>query len=69
MLLTLTNPVESITHVTLAACAEEDLDNINSTARVFNYFIFLFVEINGSQKKHQVNTLYCPTYYLKHNKI
>lgn len=37
MLLTLTNPVESITHVTLAACEEEDPDAVNSTARVFNH--------------------------------
>lgn len=36
MLLTLTNPVESITHVTLAACEEDDPDDINSTAKVFN---------------------------------
>ncbi len=35
MLLTLTNPVENITHVTLAACEEEDPDDINSTAKVF----------------------------------
>ncbi|XP_029703671.1 dynactin subunit 4 isoform X1 [Takifugu rubripes] len=34
VLLTLTNPVESITHVTLAACEEEDPDTINSTARI-----------------------------------
>lgn len=37
MLLTLTNPVESITHVTLAACEEEDPDAVNSTARVLNH--------------------------------
>lgn len=37
VLLTLTNPVESITHVTLAACEEEDPDAINSTAKVFNH--------------------------------
>lgn len=36
MLLTLTNPVESITHVTLAASEEDDPDDINSTAKVFN---------------------------------
>ncbi|KAG7241849.1 hypothetical protein INR49_024819 [Caranx melampygus] len=34
VLLTLTNPVENITHVTLAACEEEDPDDINSTAKV-----------------------------------
>ncbi|TNM98795.1 hypothetical protein fugu_013359 [Takifugu bimaculatus] len=34
VLLTLTNPVESITHVTLAACEDEDPDTINSTARI-----------------------------------
>lgn len=46
MLLTLTNPVESITHVTLAACEEEDPDDINSTARVFDYTLaFLFDEM------------------------
>lgn len=37
VLLTLTNPVESITHVTLAACEEEDPDAVNSTARVLNH--------------------------------
>lgn len=36
MLLTLTNPVENITHVTLSACEEEDPDDINSTAKVFH---------------------------------
>lgn len=35
MLLTLTNPVESVTHVTLAACEEDDPDNMNSTSKVF----------------------------------
>lgn len=35
MLLTLTNPVENITHVSLAACEEDDPDDINSTAKVF----------------------------------
>uniref|UniRef100_A0A671U419 Dynactin subunit 4 n=1 Tax=Sparus aurata TaxID=8175 RepID=A0A671U419_SPAAU len=34
VLLTLTNPVENITHVTLSACEEEDPDDINSTAKV-----------------------------------
>lgn len=34
MLLTLTNPVESVTHVTLAACEEDDPDNMNSTSKV-----------------------------------
>lgn len=34
MLLTLTNPVENVTHVTLASCDEEDPDDINSTAKV-----------------------------------
>lgn len=69
MLLTLTNPVENVTHVTLAACEEEDPDDINSTAKVFNYtFSFLFVEINCSHGKFQVvdiyctNTHYCPNY-------
>lgn len=37
VLLTLTNPVESITHVTLAACEEGDPDDINGTAKVFLY--------------------------------
>lgn len=37
VLLTLTNPVESITHVTLAACEEEDPDAVNSTARVLSH--------------------------------
>lgn len=36
VLLTLTNPVESITHVTLAACEDDDPDAVNSTARVLN---------------------------------
>uniref|UniRef100_A0A8C5HUT9 Dynactin subunit 4 n=1 Tax=Gouania willdenowi TaxID=441366 RepID=A0A8C5HUT9_GOUWI len=34
VLLTLTNPVENITHVTLSASNEEDPDDINSTAEV-----------------------------------
>uniref|UniRef100_H3C3W5 Dynactin subunit 4 n=1 Tax=Tetraodon nigroviridis TaxID=99883 RepID=H3C3W5_TETNG len=34
VLLTLTNPVESITHVTLAACEDDDPDAVNSTARI-----------------------------------
>ncbi|KAK2490681.1 hypothetical protein MC885_017240 [Smutsia gigantea] len=34
VLLTLTNPVESLTHVTLLECEEGDPDNINSTAKV-----------------------------------
>lgn len=34
MLLTLTNPVENITHVSLAACEEDDPDDINRTAQV-----------------------------------
>uniref|UniRef100_A0A8C2X1E7 Dynactin subunit 4 n=1 Tax=Cyclopterus lumpus TaxID=8103 RepID=A0A8C2X1E7_CYCLU len=34
VLLTLTNPVENITHVTLAACEDEDPDDINSTAKI-----------------------------------
>lgn len=38
MLLTLTNPVENITHVTLASCEEEDPDDINSTAKVCHVF-------------------------------
>ncbi|XP_018600699.1 dynactin subunit 4 isoform X2 [Scleropages formosus] len=34
VLLTLTNPVENVTCVTLVPCEEGDLDNINSTAKV-----------------------------------
>ncbi|CAL1613942.1 unnamed protein product [Knipowitschia caucasica] len=34
VLLTLTNPVENVTRVTLAPCEEEDPDDINSTAKV-----------------------------------
>ncbi|XP_030185104.1 dynactin subunit 4 isoform X2 [Lynx canadensis] len=34
VLLTLTNPVENLTHVTLVECEEGDPDNINSTAKV-----------------------------------
>uniref|UniRef100_A0AAY5KDJ5 Dynactin subunit 4 n=2 Tax=Esox lucius TaxID=8010 RepID=A0AAY5KDJ5_ESOLU len=34
VLLTLTNPVENITHVTLVACEEGDPEDINSTAKV-----------------------------------
>uniref|UniRef100_A0A8C2J5P6 Dynactin subunit 4 n=1 Tax=Cyprinus carpio TaxID=7962 RepID=A0A8C2J5P6_CYPCA len=34
VLLTLTNPVENITHVSLYTCEEEDPDDINSTAKV-----------------------------------
>uniref|UniRef100_A0AAQ4PX76 Dynactin subunit 4 n=1 Tax=Gasterosteus aculeatus aculeatus TaxID=481459 RepID=A0AAQ4PX76_GASAC len=34
VLLTLTNPVENITHVTLAPCEDDDPDDINSTAKV-----------------------------------
>ncbi|XP_077465074.1 dynactin subunit 4 isoform X1 [Stigmatopora argus] len=34
VLLTLTNPVENVTHVTLVSCDEEDPDDINSTAEV-----------------------------------
>lgn len=34
VLLTLTNPVENLTHVTLLECDEGDPDNINSTAKV-----------------------------------
>ncbi|XP_062841268.1 dynactin subunit 4 isoform X2 [Trichomycterus rosablanca] len=34
VLLTLTNPVESITHVSLFTCEEGDSDDINSTAKV-----------------------------------
>ncbi|OBS75145.1 hypothetical protein A6R68_14294, partial [Neotoma lepida] len=33
VLLTLTNPVENLTHVTLLECEEGDPDNINSTAK------------------------------------
>lgn len=32
--MTLTNPVENLTHVTLLECEEGDPDNINSTAKV-----------------------------------
>lgn len=35
VLLTLTNPVENVTHVTLLECEEGDPDNINSTAKVW----------------------------------
>lgn len=34
VLLTLTNPVENITHVSLYTCEEEDPDDINSNAKV-----------------------------------
>uniref|UniRef100_A0A8C6MJA1 Dynactin subunit 4 n=1 Tax=Nothobranchius furzeri TaxID=105023 RepID=A0A8C6MJA1_NOTFU len=34
VLLTVTNPVENITHLTLAPCEEGDPDDINSTAKV-----------------------------------
>ncbi|XP_051930914.1 dynactin subunit 4 isoform X1 [Hippocampus zosterae] len=34
VLLTLTNPVENVTHVTLVSCDEEDPDDIHSTAEV-----------------------------------
>lgn len=34
VLLTLTNPVENLTHVTLLECEEGDPDDINSTAKV-----------------------------------
>ncbi|XP_036379515.1 dynactin subunit 4 isoform X1 [Megalops cyprinoides] len=34
VLLTLTNPVESVTHVTLVGCEEGDQEDINSTAKV-----------------------------------
>lgn len=34
VLLTLTNPVENLTHVTLKECEEGDPDDINSTAKV-----------------------------------
>ncbi|MGH0180800.1 UNVERIFIED_CONTAM: hypothetical protein FKN15_005029 [Acipenser sinensis] len=34
VLLTLTNPVENITHVTLRPCEEGDQDDLNSTATV-----------------------------------
>uniref|UniRef100_A0A1A8G1L0 Dynactin subunit 4 n=4 Tax=Nothobranchius korthausae TaxID=1143690 RepID=A0A1A8G1L0_9TELE len=34
VLLTVTNPVENITHLTLASCEEGDPDDINSTAKV-----------------------------------
>uniref|UniRef100_A0A672GM65 Dynactin subunit 4 n=1 Tax=Salarias fasciatus TaxID=181472 RepID=A0A672GM65_SALFA len=34
VLLTLTNPVENVTHVTLTACEEGDPDDVNSTAKV-----------------------------------
>ncbi|XP_063046207.1 dynactin subunit 4 isoform X2 [Engraulis encrasicolus] len=34
VLLTLTNPVEHVTHVTLMACEEGDPDDVNSTAKV-----------------------------------
>ncbi|XP_023370252.1 dynactin subunit 4 [Otolemur garnettii] len=34
VLLTLTNPVENLTHVTLLECEEGDPDNVNSTAKV-----------------------------------
>lgn len=44
MLLTLTNPVENITHVTLAACEEDDPDDINSTAKVFHSLSSIFYE-------------------------
>lgn len=50
VLLTLTNPVENITHVTLLECEEGDPDNINSTAKVshppaspFQGFPLLFI--------------------------
>jgi len=34
VLLTLTNPVENITRVTLSACEDDDPDDLNSTAKV-----------------------------------
>ena len=34
VLLTLTNPVENVTHVTLVGCEEGDQDDINTTAKV-----------------------------------
>ncbi|XP_008418187.1 dynactin subunit 4 isoform X1 [Poecilia reticulata] len=34
VLLTLTNPVENITHVTLAVCEDDDPDDVNSTSKV-----------------------------------
>lgn len=45
MLLTLTNPVENITRVSLTACEENDPDEINSTAKVF-YLFFLTASID-----------------------
>ncbi|XP_056294761.1 dynactin subunit 4 isoform X1 [Pseudoliparis swirei] len=35
VLLTLTNPVENITRVTLSACEDDDPDDLNSTAKIF----------------------------------
>lgn len=43
VLLTLTNPVENVTHVTLASCDEEDPDDINSTAKVFNEMLSCYL--------------------------
>lgn len=44
MLLTLTNPVESITHVSLFTCEERDPDDINSTAKVHTHAPLLLVD-------------------------
>lgn len=41
VLLTLTNPVENLTHVTLVECEEGDPDNINSTAKVGAFCLIL----------------------------
>lgn len=49
MLLTLTNPVENITHVTLTACEENDPDEINSTAKVF--YLYLIASIDTQEQQ------------------
>uniref|UniRef100_A0A2K6KW47 Dynactin subunit 4 n=1 Tax=Rhinopithecus bieti TaxID=61621 RepID=A0A2K6KW47_RHIBE len=41
VLLTLTNPVENLTHVTLLECEEGDPDDINSTAKVGAFLVWL----------------------------
>uniref|UniRef100_A0A672S6C7 Dynactin subunit 4 n=1 Tax=Sinocyclocheilus grahami TaxID=75366 RepID=A0A672S6C7_SINGR len=55
VLLTLTNPVENITHVSLYTCEEEDPDDINSTAKCTIRMILKLI----FQGKKTYSVLFC----------
>lgn len=55
MLLTLTNPVENITHVTLGSCEEDDPDDINSTAKVLKQLLTFYSCVGLKLGKNVIN--------------